>query len=220
MHKYFFIRKVGACPPMTRYKRAPAPSSTVTSQPYPISTVTNQPSPISMFANYLKPILMFSSHQHQHQISMVASHQQHQASHPQQVPLFHQRLGFAKLLFLLLIGDLQVGITVGISSMKINLSKCFPYHELSLQLGARASTSPRLPRRTTSLSRSASMPSRPSPMIRRAKRDKMGEDKEEEEQCIKYTFYPSSRDGSPALVITECEDQPQLRPCLKPNSRW
>ena len=172
-----------------------------------------------MIANYLKPILMFSNHQ-QHQISMVASHQQHLASHPQQVHLFHQRLGFAKLLFLLLIGELQVGITVRISSMKINLSKCFPYHELSLQLGARASTSPRLPRRTTSLSRSASMPSRPSPMIRRAKRDKMDEDKEEEEQCIKYTFYPSSRDGSPALVITECEDQPQLKPCLKPNSRW
>merc|ERR550517_1232085 len=48
------------------------------------------------------------------------------------------------------------------------------------------------------------------------KRD-MGE--EDEEQCIKYTFYPSSRDGSPALVITECEDQPLLRPYLKPNSR-
>ena len=64
------------------------------------------------------------------------------------------------------------------------------------------------------------MPSRPSPMTRRTKRDKMVEDKEEEEQCIKYTFYPSSRDGSPALVITECEDQPQLKPCLKPNSRW
>ena len=42
---------------------------------------------------------------------------------------------------------------------------------------------------------------------------------EETEQCIKYTFYPSSRDGSPALVITECDDQPVLRPCLKPNSR-
>ena len=109
--KYFSIRKVGACPPMTRYKRDPAPSSTVTSQLYPISTVTNQLRPISMLANYLRPILMFSNH-HQHQISMVASHQQHQASHPQQVPLFHQRLGFAKLLFLLLIGDLQVGITV------------------------------------------------------------------------------------------------------------
>ena len=64
------------------------------------------------------------------------------------------------------------------------------------------------------------MPSRPSPMTRRTKRDKMVEDKEEEEQCIKYTFYPSSRDGSPALVITECEDQLQLRPCIKPNSRW
>ena len=62
------------------------------------------------------------------------------------------------------------------------------------------------------------MPSRPSPLMRRTKREVVGE--EEEEQCIKYTFYPSSRDGSPALVITECEDQPLLRPCLKPNSRW
>jgi len=60
------------------------------------------------------------------------------------------------------------------------------------------------------------MPSRPSPLMRKTKRE---EEDGKEEQCIKYTFYPSSRDGSPALVITECEDQPLLRPCLKPNSR-
>ena len=104
--------------------------------------------------------------------------------------------------------------------MKIFLAKYLSDLELSLHPGARASTSPRLPRRTTSLARSASMPSRPSPLMRRTKREVMGEEEEEEEQCIKYTFYPSSRDGSPALVITECEDQPLLRPCLKPNSRW
>ena len=62
------------------------------------------------------------------------------------------------------------------------------------------------------------MPSRPSPLVRRTRKEVVGEE-EEAEQCIKYTFYPSSRDGSPALVITECEDQPVLRPCLKPNSR-
>ena len=62
------------------------------------------------------------------------------------------------------------------------------------------------------------MPSRPSPLVRRTRKEVV-EDEEETEQCIKYTFYPSSRDGSPALVITECEDQPVLRPCLKPNSR-
>ena len=62
------------------------------------------------------------------------------------------------------------------------------------------------------------MPSRPSPLVRRTRKEVV-EDEEEAEQCIKYTFYPSSRDGSPALVITECEDQPVLRPCLKPNSR-
>ena len=62
------------------------------------------------------------------------------------------------------------------------------------------------------------MPSRPLPLVRRTRKEVVGE-KEEAEQCIKYTFYPSSRDGSPALVITECDDQPVLRPCLKPNSR-
>jgi len=110
-----------------------------------------------------------------------------------------------------------------------------------------ATLSPRLPKRSSSLTRSCSLPPSSSPFSKRRgtrkevkrsrdndeerstkysfytekrdKRDSRNSREDDEDTSKMYPFHPGRRESSPALVITEMEDTTQLRPCLKAKSR-
>ena len=111
------IRKVGAYPLVVTSQQMAALSSMVANPCRPISMVANQHQPTSMVANPCQPISMVANPcqpilivaSELQPISIVANPWQPISTNlPHQVLLFHQRLGYARPLYLLLIGELQV----------------------------------------------------------------------------------------------------------------